>query len=67
MKQCKCCGREMELRLGYCFDCVESESIIKDGVDMYDKEIPIKEGLTEGMSRLQHILRKYIKHGTTNI
>lgn len=65
MAQCKCCGREKELRLGYCFDCVESESIIKEGVDMYDNKIPIKEGLTEGMSRLQYILKKY-KHDKAN-
>lgn len=60
MAQFKCCGREKELRMGYCFDCVESESIIKEGVDMYDEPIPTKEGLTEGMSRLQHILKKYV-------
>lgn len=60
MAQCNCCGREKELRMGYCFDCVESESIIQEGLDMYDKEIPEKQGLTKGMSKLQHILKKYI-------
>ena len=65
MAQCKCCSREKELRLGYCFDCVEAESIITEGLDMYDREIPIKEGLSQGMSKLQYILKKYT-HGTTN-
>jgi hypothetical protein len=47
--------------MGFCFDCVESESVIVDGLDMYDNEIPKKEGLTNGMSKLQYILKKYIK------
>lgn len=58
---CKCCGRHLDTRMGYCFDCAEAESIIVEGVDMYDKEIPVIEGMTKGMSKLQHILRKYIK------
>ena len=58
---CKCCGRHLDTRMWYCFDCVEAESIIVEGVDMYDKEIPQKEGMTKGMSKLQHILRKYIQ------
>ena len=37
---CKCCGRHLDLRMGYCFDCVEAESIIVDGLDMHDNEIP---------------------------
>jgi len=59
--KCKCCNREKELRMGFCFDCVESESVIQDGIDMYDAEIPKKEGLTVGMSKLQYILQKYVK------
>ena len=47
--------------MGFCFDCVESESVIQEGVDMYDTEIPKKEGLTIGISKLQYILQKYIK------
>lgn len=61
MEKCKCCRREKELRMGYCFDCVEAESIIVEGLDMYDKEIPTKNGLTNGMSKLQHILKKYLQ------
>lgn len=59
MAQCKCCEREMELRLGFCFDCVEAESIILDGVDMYDKEIPKEQGMSKAMSDLRHILKKF--------
>lgn len=61
MAQCKCCKREKELRMGYCFDCVEAESIIQEGVDMYDQEITKKENLSLGMSKLQHILKNYIQ------
>ncbi len=59
--KCKCCNREQELRMGFCFDCIESESVIQEGVDMYGTEIPKKEGLTIGISKLQYILQKYIK------
>ena len=58
--KCKCCNREQETRMNYCFDCVESESVMVEGVDMYDTEIPKKEGLTSSMSKLQYILKKYI-------
>ncbi len=59
MAECKCCKRDKDLRMGYCFDCVESESVIVEGVDMYDDEIPKLEGLTSGMSKLNYILKKY--------
>ena len=39
---------------------VEAESITQDGTDMYDKEIPVEDGLTKGMSKLKHILKNYI-------
>jgi hypothetical protein len=60
MAQCKCCKREKDLRMGYCFDCVEAESIIQTGLDMYDNEIKKVDELTTGMSKLQHILKNYI-------
>ena len=59
MAECKCCKRDKDLRMGYCFDCVESESVIVEGVDMYDDEIPKLEGLSNGMSKLNYILKKY--------
>ena len=61
-QECKCCGRTQDTRMGFCFDCVEAESVIVEGVDMYDEEIPLVEGLTKGMSKLQYILKKYLKH-----
>jgi len=60
MAQCKCCKREQDLRMGYCFDCVEAESIIETGLDMFDSEIKKVDELTKGMSKLQHILKNYI-------
>ena len=56
---CKCCGRNLDLRLGICFDCANAESIIIDGVDMYDTEIPKQEGLSTALSKVQHILKMY--------
>jgi len=63
--KCKCCNREKELRMGFCWDCVEAESVIIEGRDMYDKEIPQIEGLSNGMSKLQYILKKYNKTQNT--
>ena len=57
---CKCCGRHLDLRMGYCFDCVEAESIIVDGLDMHDNEIKKEEGMSTAMSRLKHILKNYV-------
>lgn len=62
---CKCCGRNLDLRMGFCFDCVEAESIIIEGVDMYDKEIPQKEGFSKSMSKVQFIVKKYIINNDT--
>jgi hypothetical protein len=60
MAICKCCKREKELRMGYCIDCVDSESVIVKGVTIWDNKVEKKEGLSEGMSKLQHILSHYI-------
>ena len=60
MNKCKCCGREEELRFGHCWDCIESETAIEEGLDMYDKEIPKIEGVSKSMSILYYILKKYL-------
>ena len=61
MKQeCKCCGRTEDCRMGFCWDCVESESAIEDGTDMYDKEIPKLEGSSKSMSIVKYIINKYL-------
>jgi len=60
MEKCKCCNRKEDLRMGFCFDCAECESVIADGLDMYDNEIQKQEGMSTAMSRLQYILKKYI-------
>ena len=57
--KCKCCNREKELRLGVCFDCANAESIIVEGVDMWDNEVPKQPELSTGLSKVQHILRLY--------
>lgn len=58
-QECKCCGQMSDTRMGYCFDCVECESVIENGLDMFDCEIEQVDGLTKGMSKLQYILKKY--------
>lgn len=64
--QCNCCGRTQDLRLGSCWDCANSESIIEEGTDMYDESPPKIEGMSTSMSKLQFILRKYISIKTPN-
>ena len=60
MKKCKCCNRESnDLRFGFCFDCANSESIIVEGMDMYDNPIEKKEGMSKALSKLQEILKLY--------
>ena len=58
-KECECCGKMAELRMGFCWDCVESESVILEGVDMYDNAPPKLEGMSQSMSNLKYILDKY--------
>jgi hypothetical protein len=59
MTQCKCCNREQELRFGFCFDCADAESIIAEGVTMWDEKVPKVEGLSEHLSKVQYILKKF--------
>ena len=59
MEQCQCCKREKALRFGFCFDCANVESIIEEGVDMYDEEIPKQEGMSTSMSKVHYILNLY--------
>jgi hypothetical protein len=59
MAQCKCCEREMELRMQYCFECVDAESVIFEGVNMWDQIIPKEDGMTTSMSKLKYILKKF--------
>ena len=59
MAECRCCKRDQQLRFGFCFDCAEAESIIEEGVDMYDNEIPKQEEMSTSMSKVQYILKRY--------
>lgn len=58
---CKVCGRDGDLRFGCCYDCVEAEAIIENGLDMYDRDI---DGIDDGkasitpMGRLRFLLKK---------
>ena len=56
-EQCKCCEEIKDLRLGFCFECAELESVIKDGTNMYDKEIPKNDGFSQSMNKLKYIIK----------
>ena len=45
--------------MGFCFDCVECESVIVNGLTMFEEEIPKVEGVSISMSKLYYILKKY--------
>lgn len=57
---CKVCGAHRDLRMGVCFDCVEMESIIATGLDMYDRgldkaqDVPAKTA----MDKLKLLVQK---------
>jgi hypothetical protein len=34
--ECTVCRKPKELRMGVCFDCAEAESIIHEGLSMFD-------------------------------
>ena len=58
--KCKCCNKEKggDLIFGFCFDCAEAESIIADGVDMYDEKLPKEEGFSRHMMKVKDLIRK---------
>jgi len=56
---CKVCGRKLELRDGACFDCVDFESLIMDGCDMYDKPPKREIDGTDGINILHQIMKRY--------
>lgn len=57
--KCNCCGKVKELRLGFCWECVECESVIADGTDMRDNQIPKNDSLSSNMNKLKFILDKF--------
>lgn len=57
--KCKCCNRQEELRMGYCFDCTDAESVIADGINMFDQDIPKRDNESISMSKLNYILTKF--------
>lgn len=56
---CNCCKRQKDLRIGICFDCADCESIIEEGLSMYEKEPAKIEGYSTSMAKLRYILEKF--------
>lgn len=52
---CSVCKNLRECRLGVCFDCAESESIIYDGTDMYDNIVA-----KTPMEKLKQVVKRCI-------
>lgn len=60
--KCNCCQREVGInnyRMGYCFDCIDCESVIVEGLDMWDKEIDQPGNFSMHMAKLHYILKKF--------
>lgn len=56
---CEMCGKSEDLRMGFCFDCAEAQSILVDGCDMYeDDENTVKFPVKEVNERLKKIINK---------
>lgn len=59
--KCKCCERELDLRLGACFDCANFEALIDDKKDMNDKPIERVIKGSDSLNILRAIIKNYIK------
>jgi hypothetical protein len=57
--RCLICGSNDETRMGACFTCVELESIISSGLDMYDNG---PEDNTPAKTAMQKLLFMRFKH-----
>lgn len=57
--ECKICKQNKELRMGVCFDCADAETIIAEGLDMWDKGIDGKEEPAKtALEKVQLLLQK---------
>ena len=56
---CKCCNQQKDLRLGICYDCADCESIIEEGLNMFDQEPAKIEGYSPSMAKLRYILERF--------
>lgn len=62
--KCKICGSEKEVRIEVCFDCADAESIIAEGLDMFDKGINGKnEPAKTSMEKVQLLIQKGLHYG----
>lgn len=55
IQKCWCCGRKEDTRMGICWDCATAESIIGQGMDMFDKPMPVAEHNTQYSESLNQI------------
>lgn len=63
---CRVCGCDDEQRFGVCFDCASLESLIHEGLDMYDKPIAKTIEGSDSLNILKAIIdyaRAKDKHG----
>ena len=68
MAKCKICNAELpqnELRLSVCWPCAEAESIIAEGIDMFDcgtTGLKNKDVAENGMEKLVFLIKKGWKY-----
>lgn len=60
---CRVCGRNRELRVGVCFDCVEFESLISDKLDMWNNSVKKEIEGSESLNILYKIIKTYRNKG----
>lgn len=57
--ECKICKENKELREGVCFSCADAETIIGEGLDMYDNGIDgKKEPAKTALEKVQLLIQK---------
>jgi len=57
--ECIICKKEKELRMQVCFACADAESIIAEGLDMWDKgKNGINKPCKTPMDKLEFLIQK---------
>lgn len=59
--KCEICERQMDLRHGACFDCANAESLVSEGLTMFDKKPKELKNYSSHMSIVREILKSYLR------
>jgi hypothetical protein len=61
--ECSICNKKKDLRGGGCFNCAEIQSILIEGVDMYDQSFLDKKFTLNNVKQVNAIINALYKSG----